>query len=669
MYKEEQKVKYKWYCLIVLFLIMKLSHAQVSTTINDFYLPGSQPEESGDLSTPAACSCHQQYDINVEPYFNWEGSMMSQSLRDQLFTATMSIARQDADSSADLCLRCHTPTGWLSGRSQPTNGSALIPEDYTGVNCLFCHRLIMPAQPGENPYPLDPDYIDPGYSGTGLSTYEADSTYMADFISDHIPEHIANGMFVVTSDDERRGPYTNPDKPNHDFFYSPFHQKSEVCGTCHDVSNPVYTNNANGSYILNNVDEQSPEFDPYTMFPIERTYSEWKMSAYNTTPGGITGTAFGGNKTSVSTCQDCHMADVTGKGVNRGNAPTRTDLGLHDFTGGNTFMPEVLKTQYSGDVNRDALDSSISRATWMLQHAVTMEINVTGNELAVIVQNETGHKLPSGYPEGRRIWINVQVYDDNENLIEEFGHYDQNTAVLSHDDTKVYEIKPGLTPALAASLNMEAGPSFHFVLNDTVYSDNRIPPRGFTNANFELIQSPPTGYVYDDGQYTDTTRYTIATNRHSVTVALYYQTTSKEYIDFLVSENITDSNGSLMKTLWEQHGQSTPVAMVQKTWIDNPSDISVKEYNKNILPSSLKVFGPNPFNSQIRFEYYVANNGLVNISIYDISGSRVVELVNSHHSKGNYSINWIANNFASGTYYVRLQSGDYTDIKKITLIK
>jgi Xaa-Pro aminopeptidase len=48
----------------------------------------------------------------------------------------------------------------------------------------------------------------------------------------------------------------------------------------------------------------------------------------------------------------------------------------------------------------------------------------------------------------------------------------------------VYEIKQGLTPELAAALGKDPGESFHFVLNNTTVKDNRIPPRGFTNAAY-----------------------------------------------------------------------------------------------------------------------------------------------------------------------------------------
>jgi hypothetical protein len=68
------------------------------------------------------------------------------------------------------------------------------------------------------------------------------------------------------------------------------------------------------------------------------------------------------------------------------------------------------------------------------------------------------------------------------------------TSSLVKDGTKIYEIHPGLSPGLAAALGLTPGKSFHFVLNDTIYFDDRILSRGFTNANFDSIQSTPVGY-------------------------------------------------------------------------------------------------------------------------------------------------------------------------------
>jgi len=544
---------------VILFLTLCTnSQSQIPTTMADFFLPGSQPLEAGDLSNPASCNCHQ-FDDAVDPYFNWEGSMMSQAMRDPLFLASMTIAIQDADSSGELCLRCHTPTGWLSGRSDPPDGSGLDEGegDYTGVNCLFCHRMVMPAEVGENKYSSDTFYTD--------HTYPADSTYLAS-INSHIPPTSANGMFVVSDEDIRRGPYSDAQPMGHSVYYSPFHQKSELCGTCHDVSNPVFERDLVDprDYTTNSIGDTASSFNPYDQFPVERTYSEWLMSAYNT-PGGISGTAFGGNKSSVSTCQDCHMMDITAKGASQG--VERSDMGWHDLTGGNTFIGEYLKANYpNNQVTDAAIDSGISRATKMLQLAATMAVVAVNDSVTVTITNETGHKLPSGYPEGRRMWINLKAYVD-QILITESGAYNPDSGVLSFgakdSTTKVYEIKPGLSADHATLLGLDNGPSFHFVLSDTIYKDNRIPPRGFSNASFENIQSPPAGYSYEDGQYWDATGYKLPQMPDSVVVTLYYQTTSKEYIDFLRDENVTDSTGSYIYTYWRDNGKSAPVMMTQ----------------------------------------------------------------------------------------------------------
>jgi hypothetical protein len=557
--------------VLSLFLIPMAIADPVPTTIDDFFLPGSQPNQSGTFKDPTFCdNCHGGYDQNVEPAYNWRGGMMAQAARDPLYLATLAIANQDAPESGDLCIRCHAPVGWLEGRSLPTDGSALNDDDREGVQCGFCHRMVKPAQVGVNPYPDDPDYT--------ASTYLGDQTYIATL--DPIPEWSANGMYIADSQDIRRGPYV--DAPaNHGTYYSPFHFDAALCGTCHDVSNPAFSHVEGFSYVPNAFGQQAPDFDPQMLFPVERTFSEWNVSAYNT-PGGIYAPQFGGNKDHVSTCQDCHLRDVTGKGCNKNNAPVREDLPLHDMTGGNTFVPTLLESAFPGETNLDALNTGIQRALYMLQNAATMMVNAVAegdsHVVHVHVINETGHKLPSGYPEGRRMWLHVQAYDSGGELLYESGAYDSLTATLFSDpDIKIYEIKPGISSTLAPVVNLPPGPSFHFVLNDTVYKDNRIPPRGFTNAAFAAIQSPPIGYSYSDSQYWDDTLYQVPSGTDRVDVTLYYQTTSKEYIEFLRDENVTDTWGETMYTLWEAHGMSPPVTMATAAYdMPQPFTLTVK---------------------------------------------------------------------------------------------
>ena len=74
--------------------------------------------------------------------------------------------------------------------------------------------------------------------------------------------------------------------------------------------------------------------------------------------------------------------------------------------------------------------------------------------------------------------------------------------------------------------------------------DNRIPPRGFTNAELAGRAMQTVGYAYPDGQYWDETVYTLPAGVTKVEVTLFYQTASGEYLDFLEQEaNVSVNDG------------------------------------------------------------------------------------------------------------------------------
>jgi hypothetical protein len=515
----------------------------VPTTLRDFDQPGTQPFESGTLNPPAACApCHAGYDPAVEPYANWQGSMMSQASIDPIFLANMTIANQDAPDSGDLCLRCHLPRGWLQGRSVPTDGSAMLAADEGGVACDLCHRLVDPIyEPGVSP--IEDDSI---LAALLRPTYE-----------------FGNGMYTIDPTGARRGPFVDA-TGGHAILVSPFHREAALCGTCHDVSNPAFQKDSGGGYAPNALDATADDFSANTLLPVERTYSEWLNSNYNTA-SGVYAPQFGGNKVWVSTCQDCHMRDVTGQGAHPDYLPPiRNDLPLHDMTGGSTWLPTVLAQTDPEKVNEAALNAGIDRARYMLQNAAVLTAQQEGEQLKVIVTNDTGHKLPTGYPEGRRIWLNVKFYDNAMNLLAESGAYDPATGVLSHDaQAKIYEVEPAIDSTVAGITGLPQGKSFHFVLNSTVAKDNRIPPRGFTNAAFAEFGGSPVGYAYPDGQYWDDTEYEVPDGAASAQVTLYYQSTSKEFIEFLRDENTTNTLGQDMYDLWVANDKCPPEQMEQ----------------------------------------------------------------------------------------------------------
>ncbi|MEM7165430.1 MAG: hypothetical protein AAF581_08200 [Planctomycetota bacterium] len=532
-------------------VVAQTTNLPLPTTLQDFFQPGSQPNTMVDtvIAANGCALCHADFNPNTAPEDRWKTSIMAQATRDPLFHACLAIAEQDAAFVGDLCIRCHTPNAWLDGRSTPTNGSALtgFMGDFDGVSCHFCHRMV------------DPVY-DPGNSPA------IDQSILAGLVAPP-PGPAHNGQYVIDPIDRRRGPY---DLVNgfsfHAWENSSHHREAEMCGTCHDVSNPAYTR-INGVYVLNAVNTPHPTHDRYDQFPIERTYSEWLMSDFAIAPIDMGG-RYGGNDPLVSTCQDCHMPKTAGYGcMFTGSSIFRSDLAQHDFAGSHTWiLDSILDLDVSlalYDVpsfrTQAEMNSAKLRNIAMLESASDLELSIENDQLKARVINQTGHKLPSGYPEGRRIWVNVRYLDAAGDLVAERGAYDFDTADLITSDTKVYETHLGLDAAMATVTGLPEGEGFHFALNNKIYKDNRIPPRGFTNAGFAAVQAAPVDYTYADGEYWDDTFYTIPGGAVTAEVKVYYQTASKEYIQFLKDENTTNNAGNVLWDVWMANGKGAPV--------------------------------------------------------------------------------------------------------------
>lgn len=91
----------------------------------------------------------------------------------------------------------------------------------------------------------------------------------------------------------------------------------------------------------------------------------------------------------------------------------------------------------------------------------------------------------------------------------------------------------------------------------------------------------------------------------------------------------------------------------------------------NIIPESFKLYQnyPNPFNPVTKIEFDIPKSSFVKLIIYDVLGREVSVLLNKELIQGKYSYSWNAYNTPSGIYFCRLQTEDYSAIKKMLLIK
>jgi photosystem II stability/assembly factor-like uncharacterized protein len=109
--------------------------------------------------------------------------------------------------------------------------------------------------------------------------------------------------------------------------------------------------------------------------------------------------------------------------------------------------------------------------------------------------------------------------------------------------------------------------------------------------------------------------------------------------------------------------------LVYKT--TNGGILGVRPEQLNAAPAdfSLSQNFPNPFNPSTTINFTLPVSGNVSLKVYDMVGREVATLVNSYTNAGSYSVSFDATRLSSGMYFYKLQSGEFTQVKKMMLLK
>jgi photosystem II stability/assembly factor-like uncharacterized protein len=103
---------------------------------------------------------------------------------------------------------------------------------------------------------------------------------------------------------------------------------------------------------------------------------------------------------------------------------------------------------------------------------------------------------------------------------------------------------------------------------------------------------------------------------------------------------------------------------------DTKSLLLVNTENNNLIGHySLSQNYPNPFNPITTIRFTIPKSDRVQIKVYDMLGREIQTLVNDFKQSGNYEIFFDASNLPSGIYLYRMSSGDYSETKKMLLLK
>ena len=408
--------------------------------------PGGLASGTAPADVASKCnSCHAGGSDDdskaFRPWDTWGGTMMANAVRDPLFLAALTVSEQDAPGSGAYCLRCHTPKGFVRGHATRV-GAALDADDQQGVDCEACHRSIDAST-------VQPPVMYDGATIAALAALDLQAPYIGSAPSDWDPR------------DVRHGPYDDADSPAHAAGQAPFTSSSELCGQCHEVLSPL--RNLLGAA---GTDTGFP-------FPLDNTYTEWLSSDY---ARGAT----------ARSCIDCHMPAARGDALKVSTFPSamsRANPRTHVFVGGNAWGLEAVKlaapeiaTERSG-----AFEVAAAAVQAMLESAVRIDVmpgeaheGGTTVDLVVRVTNLSGHKFPTGYADGRRAFLQVELQDAQGGSLAVLGKYDAASAHIdAASELRVWE------SIQAEHLSGGGHLEWHIAKNDTVVKDTRIPPAGF----------------------------------------------------------------------------------------------------------------------------------------------------------------------------------------------
>jgi hypothetical protein len=436
----------------------------------------------------------------------WRSSIMANSSRDPYWQG--SVRRESIDhpesqpAIEDECSICHMPIPRFEAKLKGKQGKIFshLPFDESdknsakaedGVTCSVCHQI----------------------SKDKLGTRES---FNGGFVVDPPVakgEHPEYGPFQIDSGRQRiMHTSSGGFRPTEDAHI----RDSALCGTCHTLITRAL----------------GPDGKQIGSLPEQMPYLEWLHSDY---PGR-------------STCQSCHMPEI------RRRVPITAVLGVpreevhrHTFVGANFFMQGMLNA-YRNDLSVTALPAELTLAaegTKEFLKAESARVSIPGIaldaqrlSLHVLVQNLTGHKMPTAYP-SRRAWLHVVVRDAANNVVFESGALKADGSIDGNDndeDASRFEpyyreiTNPDQVQIYEPILKDSAGHVTTGLLSAVGYlKDTRLPPSGFDKQT-AAPEIAVVGDAADDPDFTgagNLVRYSVSVGNaprpFQAEVELWYQ--------------------------------------------------------------------------------------------------------------------------------------------------
>lgn len=492
--------------LLLPLLCLSLSPLLAPTVAQDAPPRPAAPQAvlEGRFATSLVCArCHSHSDAaqamrdaqgrTVAPFDLWRASMMANSARDPLWRAVVAAeAAATPSRSAEIqaeCMRCHAPMAAIEAEraGDAPVSLALLATDgaraqlaLDGVSCTVCHQI--PESSLTN---------DSGHLGIG-------------------DDRLIFGPHAE--------PFTGPMRRFTN--YTPTHathlRKSALCATCHTLHTETLA--PDGAKTGHRLPEQTP-------------YLEWRNSVFNdevAEPGP-----------DAASCQACHTptTDDDGAAIETRLAHNpmgrdfpfvkpRAPYGRHVFVGGNTLVPAIFRdrTDELGTLAPAAAFEATIAATRSQLTTRTARVAIEdvayyvqrgekALNVTVRVENLTGHKLPTGFPEVRRAWLRARLRDATGAIVASSGEHDALGRILGasgaplaselvggpvephREAVALWKDEVALFEAVLA--DADGKPTWRLLRGASYLKDDRLLPRGWRPDHPDAAITAPVGLEGD----------------------------------------------------------------------------------------------------------------------------------------------------------------------------
>ena len=323
-----------------------------------------------------------------DQFSEWQGSMHAYASNDPVFLAMNKRGQRETQGAlGKFCVNCHAPLAVREGLTTDGLNLEQLPQSMKGVTCFFCHTV--ESVQGDHDNPL-----------------------------------------TLATDNVLRGAISNPSPNNrpHASAYSPLldrdnAQSSTTCGACHDIVN------GHGAAI-------------------ERTFSEWKTSAFALISG--------------TTCGQCHMPQsLTEKPIaSTQGAPLRRTHG-HTFPGVDLSLTDFPDKARQKEQVQALLQTTLQTAICVQQFGSQAQVSAIMDNVAA------GHSFPSGAEQDRRAYVELKAYDASNNVLYQSGVVADNVAAVASTDPDMWMMRDCMFD--------DTGKEVHMFWEAASYETNALP--------------------------------------------------------------------------------------------------------------------------------------------------------------------------------------------------